>query len=59
MIAYYAFHKSVAMGESLTGHIISEDIPSDLLTKVDTGQKRNNLVSLLLFNMYDWEINNG
>ena len=38
-IAYHAIYKSVAMRESLTGHIRSEDNPADLLTKVITGQQ--------------------
>ena len=38
-IAYHAIHKSVSMGESLTGHVSSEDKPADLLTKIVTGHK--------------------
>ena len=34
---------SVAMGESLTWHIRSEDDSADLVTKVVTGCKRNHL----------------
>ena len=52
-IAYYAIHKSLAMGESLTKHMRSEDNPDDLLTKVVTGQKRKHLVSLVLYAIYD------
>ena len=48
--ANHAIHKSLAMGESLTGHLRSEDNPSDILTVV-TGQKRRHLVSLVL--LYD------
>ena len=44
-IAYHAVHESVAMGESLTWHIRSEDNPADSLAKVVTGQKRKHLVS--------------
>ena len=43
-IAYHAIHKSAAMRESLTGHIRSEDNPSDLLTKAVTGEKRKTCV---------------
>ena len=38
-IAYHAVHKSVAIGETLTGPIRSEDNLADLLTKVDTEHK--------------------
>ena len=46
-IAYHAIHDSVAMGESSTGHIRSEDNLDDLLTIVVTRQKRKHLVSLV------------
>ena len=51
--AYQAVHESVAMKESLTGHIRSENNPADLLTKVVTGQWRKDLVSLEFYDMYD------
>ena len=38
-IAYHAIHESMAMEETLTGHIRSEDKLADLLTKVVTGHK--------------------
>ena len=41
------------MGESLTGHIRSEDNPADLLNKVVTGQMRRHLASLVLYDIYD------
>ena len=53
VIVYHATCKSVAMKESLTEHIRSEDNPADLLTKVITGQKKKHLVSLVLYVMYD------
>ena len=37
-IAYHAIHKYVAISESLTRHIRSEDNPARLLTKMITGQ---------------------
>ena len=43
-IADHAIHESVAMGESWTGHIRSEDNPANLLTKAVAGQKRKHLV---------------
>ena len=36
-MSYHAIHKSVAMGETLTGHIRSEGNSTDLLTKVVIG----------------------
>ena len=44
-ITYHATNESVAVKESLTMHIRSEDIPADLLTKVVTGKKRKHIVS--------------
>ena len=52
-IAYHAFHESMAIGDSLTGHIRSEGNPADLLTNMVTGQKRRYLVSLVLYDIYD------
>ena len=52
-IAYHSICDSVAMGESLAGHIRSEDNPADLLTKVVIGHKGKHLVSLVLYDMYD------
>ena len=48
-IAYYAVHESMAMGETLTGHIKQEDNPAELLTKIITGNKHTHLVSLILY----------
>ena len=52
-IAYHAIHESVAKGETLTGHIRSEDNLSDLLTNVVTGHKCKHLVSLVLCDIDD------
>ncbi len=52
-IAYHAVRESVAMGESLTGHVGTNSNPADLATKVLYGRKRRNMVSKLLFNIYD------
>ena len=46
------FCKSVAMGETLTQHIRSEDNLVDLLTKVVTGHKDKHLVSLVFYVIY-------
>ena len=53
VIAYHALCKSVGMGETLKGHIRSEDNTADLLTKVVTGCKHKHLVSLVLYDIYD------
>ena len=53
-IAYHAIRESVAMDESLTAHVPTLLNPSDLCTKViPGGMKRNNLVSMLLFDIAD------
>ena len=52
-IAYHAVRESVAMGESLTGHVGTNSNPADLATKVLYGKKRRDMVSKLLFNIYD------
>ena len=56
IIAWHAIHKSVTIGESLTGHVRSYDSPADLLTKVITGHKRKHLVSLVLYGINDGDI---
>ena len=44
------------MGECLTGHIASVDNPADLATKIiPAGQKRDHLVSLILYDIVDDE----
>ena len=52
-IAYHAIHESVAMGETLTGHIRFQDNPADLLTKAFTEQKKRHLVSLVRYDIHD------
>ena len=52
-IAYHSIRKSVAMGKTLTRHIRSKDNPADLLTKIVTRHKCRNLVSLVLYDIYD------
>ena len=41
------------MGESLVGHVRSEENRSDLLTEVTFGAKRRHLVSSVLYDIYD------
>ena len=54
-ICYHAVRESVAMGESLIRFISSKENPADLATKIiPGGQKRSNLVSKLLFDIYDY-----
>jgi len=52
-IAYHAVRESVAMGESLTGHVETNSNPADLATKVLYGKKRRDMVMKLLHNIYD------
>ena len=52
-ICYHAIRESVAMGESLTGHVPTAQNPADLLTKVLVGQKRRDHVGNLLWDIYD------
>ena len=54
-ICYHAVRESVAMGESLTAHILSDRNVADLLTKLLYGQKRKSLVSEILFDIYDYD----
>jgi hypothetical protein len=53
-ICYHAVCESVAMGECLTVHIASQENPADIATKtIPGGQKRNYLVSRVLYDNYD------
>ena len=53
-ICYHAIRESVAMGESLTGHVLTAENPADLATKIiPGGQKREHLVSKLLYDIFD------
>jgi len=52
-ICYHPIRESVAMGESLTGHIGTNENVGDLATKVLYGQKRRYMVSQLLYDIYD------
>ena len=51
-ICYHAIRVSIAMGESLTGHIRTEDNLADLLTKVAYGAKRKQLVQGILHDIF-------
>ena len=52
-LCYHAARESVAMGESLTGHIATDKNVADLLTKVLYGQKRKRIVGEILYDIYD------
>ena len=52
-ICYHAVREAVASGELLTAHIRTHDNCADLLTKVLSGGKRRDLVSRLLWDIYD------
>ncbi len=53
-ICYHAVRESVAMGESITGHVSTHANPADIATKVlPGGQKRNHLISLILYDLTD------
>jgi hypothetical protein len=50
-ICYHFARESVAMGESLTAHVRSEDNPADICTKIiPGGQKRSRLTSMIMYN---------
>jgi hypothetical protein len=49
-ICYHMIRESVAMGETLTGHVRSEDNPADICTKVIAGgMKRERLTDMILY----------
>ena len=53
-ICYHMIRESVAMGESLTGHISSKENRADLATKIIPNvQLREHLVNMLLYDIYD------
>ena len=53
-ICYHAVRESVAMGESLTGHISTHENPADLATKIiPGGRKRDYLVSMILYDLVE------
>ncbi len=54
-VCYHTVRVSVALGESLTAHIVGDDNPADLLTKVLCGGKRRCIVNNILHDVYDGE----
>ena len=50
-VCYHTVHESVAMSESLVGHIPSKDNVADLMTKVLYRHKRRHLVSNILYDI--------
>jgi len=51
-ICYHTIRESVVMGESLMGHIGTNEIIGDLATKVLYGQKWQYMISQLLYDIY-------
>ena len=53
-ICYHAVRESVAMGETLTGHVRTHENVADIATEVlHTSKKKNNLVSKVLYDISD------
>jgi hypothetical protein len=52
-ICYHAVRESVAMGESLTAHIGTNENVGNLASKVLYGQKQRYMLSQLLYDIYD------
>ena len=50
-ICYHFCRESVAMGESLTAHVLTNENLADLATKVLFGEKRRTLVRKLLYDL--------
>jgi hypothetical protein len=55
-ICYHAVRESVAMGESITGHVSTHCNPADIATKsLPGGQKRDGLIGLVLYDLTDYD----
>jgi hypothetical protein len=53
-VCYHAARESVALGDSLTGHISMHDIPAEICTKIiPSGMKWDHLVGLILYDLND------
>jgi hypothetical protein len=51
-ICYHAMHESVAIGESLMGHILTHNNPTDICTKlIPGGMKHDHLIGLVLYDI--------
>ncbi len=53
LTCYHAVQESAAMGESLTGHIKTNENIGNFATKVLYGQKQQYMVSQLMYDIYD------
>ena len=54
VICYHAIRKSIAMGESRTGHVATTENPADLATEIITSQqKQAYLINKLLYDVYN------
>jgi hypothetical protein len=59
-VCYHFARESVAMKESLTGHVSSNENMADIATKViGGGQKRDHLVGMLLHDVADDHTHDG
>ena len=58
-IAHHVVCKSLVMGKSLAWHIKSEDNQADISAKAVTGQKRKHLLSLVFYDIFYGDTNNG
>ena len=52
LVCYHAVHESVAMGESIVGHVPRKENITDFLMKVLYGEKRRSLVSNILYDIH-------
>ena len=52
LFCYHAVSESVAMGESLVGHIPSKENVANLMKKVLHGHKRRHLFSYILYDIH-------
>jgi hypothetical protein len=53
-VCYHAMHESVAIGESLMGHISTHNNPTDICTKlIWGGMKCDHLIGLVLYDICD------
>ena len=54
-ICYHAVRKAVASGECLTTHCKTGDNYSDMITKVLYGQKKQDNIARILYDIWDHE----
>ena len=54
-ICYHAVHETLASGQCLTTHCKTVDNHSDMMTKVLYGQKKQDKVARILYDIWDHE----